>query len=309
MLPRLELETATPAAVLAALAEVGALRLCSRELLADGGAGALAAAAAFFARPRADKLACGIERSPHFRGYSEMHGERDWREQLHLGRELLPEAGPEPWRRLRGPNRWPDDAGWRRCIADYLAAVDLAGQRLLALLEDALRLPGGALGGGGADGYLLLKLICYHPQPAGAAPRAGVAAHLDFSLLTLTLQDRTGGLQLRLRDGRWHDAAPAPGWLVHVGELLQFATGNRLLATPHRVVNPSAERSRVSLPAFVNPALAATVRRLLPAVAMPDGGEHVHRVLRPGHAPPFGFGEAEWRRKGENVWCEECVGG
>jgi isopenicillin N synthase-like dioxygenase len=94
--------------------------------------------------------------------------------------------------------------------------------------------------------------------------------------------------------------------------LLQVASGNAYLATPHRVINPSLDRTRVSLPLFVNPPLTGWVAPLVPAAAgileeAPNEAAHVHRVLPPGAAlERFHFGEAEWRRKGRDGWCYAC---
>jgi isopenicillin N synthase-like dioxygenase len=274
---------------------------------------AVAAAHAFFALPAQVKAATAIERSPHFRGWSEMHNERDWREQIHLGRERPPAGDQPPYRRLEGPNLWPPDDAWRAVITAYLDAVAALGERILACAAEDLGLATSPFAGVGRDGYLLLKLIGYHPQPAAHVQRPGVAAHVDFSWITLTLQD-SPGLQIRRPDGGWASVDPLAGGLwVHTGELLQLASGGAYLATPHRVVNPSVARTRVSLPLFLNPALGDVVGPLAPVAAGASaedvaGSSHVHRVLDPSAAPrPFHFGEAEWRRKGRNGWCHACA--
>ncbi len=185
----------------------------------------------------------------------------------------------------------------------------------------------------GADPYLVAKCIGYHPQgAAGDPPRRGVAAHLDFSLVTLTLQDDVGGLEVRGPDGRWEAVVPVRGaFLVHVGELLDYVSGGRWAATPHRVVNPSTQRTRHSIPVFVNPSLDTVLngglcaapntaveqaRDAMDAAGLPAASrwrrdpeaEHVHAVLEPDRWPSsLHFGVAEWRRKGENVWCARCV--
>src|SRR5689334_1592212 len=48
---------------------------------------ALADAREFFSLSPAAKASVAIEASPHWRGYSEMRNTRDWREQIHFGRE------------------------------------------------------------------------------------------------------------------------------------------------------------------------------------------------------------------------------
>ena len=129
----------------------------------------------------------------------------------------------------------------------------------------------------------------------GGARRPGVAAHVDFSWVTLLLQDATGGLEVCTPAGEWMEAPFISGTLlVNLGEILQFATGGLYQATPHRVT--TAERDRISLPFFLNPALDSVISPVEP-------GAHVHRVLR---AAPLQFGEEEWKRKGLGVWCAAC---
>lgn len=309
-LPVLDVAAAPPPVLLAALRRHGALLATDPSVAADRCAAALRDAADLFALADADKAAFAIERSRHFRGHGRMHNERDYREQVHFGREREPVAGVEPFWRLRGPNLWPADTAWReRCVA-HLDAVEQVGIRLLAKVAAALGLDHRPWLG--TDPYVLGKYIGYHAQPgAGGTPRRGVAAHLDFSLVTLTLQDDVGGLETRRPDGRWLPVPAGSGvLLVVVGELLQFVTGDRLVATPHRVVNPSATRMRCSIPVFVNPSLDTVLRRGPGSVPLrATDGEHVHAVLDAAAMPvSLHFGAAEWARKGENVWCARCVG-
>ena len=309
-LPALDLASASPQDVRAALQGFGAMLVRDPGVPASRCLEAIADAEAFFARPQLEKDALAIAHSPHFRGYSQMHNERDWREQIHFGREVAGGAGGEQFGCLEGPNLWPGDVAWRERMLAYLAAVEGLGQRVLSLIAESLGLPAQAFASE-HEPYLLMKLICYHAQPDAQRPRQGVAAHLDFSWVTLTLQDGTGGLEVQDPEGTWIPVVPVPGaWLVNIGELLQFATRGAFVATPHRVVNPSTQRSRISIPMFLNPGLRAMVAPLeVPEVALcaAEPLPHVHHVLDPA-APrtPFVFGEAEWRRKGQNVWCRQC---
>jgi hypothetical protein len=50
-------------------------------------------------------------------------------------------------------------------------------------------------------------------------------------------------------------------------------------------------------------------RALPPVPSPPCRGGHVHAVLSDAEEPSLCFGEAEWRRKGQNVWCTQCKGG
>jgi isopenicillin N synthase-like dioxygenase len=307
-LPALSADALSPREVDRALRERGGFVLhpAVDDVLS---ARAMKAAHDFFALPAAAKAATAIERSAHFRGWSEMHNERDWREQIHLGREL-PAAGDEPaFRRLEGPNLWPPDEAWRTTITAYMDAVAALGERILGCAAAALGADASSFVGVARDGYLLLKLIGYHPQPAAQTKRPGVAPHVDFSWITLTMQD-SPGLEILQPGGGWVQVEPRPGSLwVHAGELLQLASGGAHQATPHRVINPSLERTRVSLPMFLNPPLTGRVAPLVAArePQAPSEDAHVHRVFPPGaEIEPFVFGEAEWRRKGLNGWCHAC---
>jgi isopenicillin N synthase-like dioxygenase len=277
----------------------------------------LAKARDFFALPARDKAALHIERSPHFRGWSEMRNERDWREQLHFGSETPALASGPAWRQLAGPNLWPETLGavWRATVLGFMDAIADLGAQMLAALAQGLGLhPDRFAPAVGSSPYRLLKLICYHPQPAPDAALRGVAPHCDWSWITLLLQDDAGGLQVQRPDGAWVEVAPVPGTLVlNVGELVEIVTGGQLRATPHRVVHRSVAAPRIAAPYFVNPALDGMVVRdawysFMPAA---EDAAHVHRVKSPGFDPPaFGFGASEWQRKGRGVWCwnPRCVG-
>lgn len=310
--PVFDLAAAEPEALLAAFQRHGAVLLHDAAVSLGACERMLADLRWLFALSEVDKARLAIAHSPHFRGHSRMQNERDHREQIHFGRERAAVAAERwataPHVRLQGPNLWPADPGFRARTMAYVEAVERVGVRLLHKLAAALGLE--ATGWLCDDPYVLAKGIGYHPQPHRTAALRGVAAHLDFSLVTLTLQDDVGGLEVRSPDGRWCAVPSRPAtWLVNVGELLQYVSGNRLVATPHRVVNPSLERTRCSLPVFVNPSLATVMQRpgdLLPVA--PEGDEHVHAVLDPESPPAeLAFGPAEWRRKGENVWCRRCV--
>lgn len=296
------------AALLPALTTAGCCHLRHHGLEATA-ARAQQATAAFFALPTAERRSIHIDRSPHARGWSEMHNERDHREQLHVGRELAAGTDDGAGGRLQGPNLWPQTLPeLRGALLDLLAAAADLGNRLLRRIGAALALPAADLAptGDGPD-YSLLKAICYHPQPEHARLR-GVAAHCDWSLLTLLTQDQVGGLEVRTPAASWCPVQPLADTLfVTIGEVLQILTGGRLRATPHRVSNPSRTATRLSLPVFVNPSRHATIARAanLPFRGEPDpDGDHVHRVQAPHIDPsPFCFGASEWHRKGLGRWC------
>ena len=268
------------------------LRVSHRLFPESRCAEAIARAREFFSLPPAKKQQLAIERSPHFRGYSVMESDRDWREQIHFGKEEATQRGPALYEQLRGPNLWPEDAGWRAFVIELMDDLETAGREILRDL--------GIVAGHGS--YPLLKMIHYRSS-AGTAPRSGVAPHVDFSWITLLIQDATGGLEMCTPEGVWTAAPPAAGTLlVNFGEILEFATRGRWRATPHRVL--TGDCSRISLPYFLNPALDAQIEGELPYGY--NGEPHVHRVFASPRRGPFLFGEEEWKRKGLGVYCETC---
>jgi len=251
-----------------------------------------------------------------------MKNARDWREQLHVSWDLPPvplSADSPDYECLIGYNLWPEapETAFRQTVTAFLEAASRLGRQLLSLLSEGLQQPTDSFDRlSGSMPYILLKLICYYPQPT-VLERSGVAPHCDWSWLTILLQDETGGLEVRTASGQWQEVVPRKNALfVNTGELLEILTAGYFRAAPHRVINPSRQQKRLSVPVFINPPLDAVVRPLSLGAAFQSKAErgaaleHVHRVVPPGiAAAPFVFGASEWQRKGLGEWCyrEECL--
>jgi len=233
----------------------------------------LQAARDFFALPEADKLAIENVRSPHFRGYTRVGGERtqgkvDWREQIDIGPEQEAVTDPDApaFDRLIGPNLWPD------ALPELREVVTEWHDRLTEIARTLLRQWALALGAEAeyfdrhfGDPATLIKIVRY-PGTEAPIPAQGVGAHKDSGVLTLLwVEPGKGGLQVE-RDGEWVDAPPVEGaFVVNTGELLEYATQGYLIATNHRVVSPRFPDERISVPFFFNPALDAR----LPLIELP----------------------------------------
>jgi isopenicillin N synthase-like dioxygenase len=187
-------------------------------------------------------------------------GKPDQKEGLYFGAELpadhpLVRAGVP----LHGPNLFPaEPAGLRQTVLDYMAALTRLCHRLMAGLALSLGLEESYF----ADRYTgdpltLFRIFNYPPPPD---PNLwGVGEHTDYGLLTVLLQDSTGGLEVRSRSG-WVVAPPTPGSFVcNIGDMLDRMTRGLYRSTPHRVRNP-APRNRLSFPFFFDPNYYARVQ-------------------------------------------------
>lgn len=106
--------------------------------------------------------------------------------------------------------------------------------------------------------HYFLRMLHYPPvdqTPGLGQLRAG--EHTDYGSITLLLQDRVGGLEVKTRQGDWISAPPVPDTIVvNVGDAMQRWTNDRLSSTPHRVTVPLGEdsrRSRYSIALFCDP--------------------------------------------------------
>lgn len=256
-------------AVRSATHEVGFFYLVGHGIPDDVTAHTFAQAKQFFALPLADKQRVEMLHSPHFRGYTRTGGELtqgqvDWREQIDIAAERAPTHDPAApaYMRLDGPNLWPDaQPELRTVITDWEQRCSTVAMRLMQSLAVALGSPADVFDATFGDRpSTLIKLVRY---PGREDRGQGVGAHKDPGVLTLLMiEPGKGGLQVATDDG-WIDAPALPGgFVVNIGELLEFATDGYLKATVHRVTSPPPGQTRLSIPFFFNPALDSTVPRI-----------------------------------------------
>lgn len=230
----------------------------------------------FFALPLEEKLAVEMVRSPHFRGYNRAgwertRGEPDWREQFDINTEgTVADIGPDTpaWRRLQGPNQWPDGLPeLKPTLLAYQAEATRVGIELLRAMALALGQPETVF----AEIYepqpsQLLKIIRY-PGRGTARTDQGVGAHRDGGFVTVLLQDATPGLRVRSEDGGWIEAPPIAGtFVINTGELLELATNGFVRAKVHDVVAPPPGTERFSVAFF----LGSRPDAIIPLIDLPD---------------------------------------
>jgi len=216
---------------------------------------ALAAFERFFGRPEAEKSALSRTAGGGGRGYVGFRIETartsdlpDLKEFFHVGREGDPSVAP---------NVWPPDPGFREAAVALYAAMEAAGQRVLAAIARDLGLEADWFARRTGHGDSILRALHYPPVDPALLPAVRAEAHEDISLITLLIGATASGLELLDRDGQWRPVPAEPGTLVvNVGDMLQRLTCGVYPSTTHRVVNPSgaeAARSRYSLPFFLAP--------------------------------------------------------
>lgn len=165
---------------------------------------------------------------------------------------------------LDARNQWPDGLpDFKEVMVEFFDAFSILADRTLSLLHDALQLTAHSRSLTSCARTSSTVRLNHYPigDPVPANERDGLADlgetalgyHTDPGVLTLLLQDNTGGLQTQARDGRWIDIAPTDGTIVvNLGDMMQAWTNDRYRAAIHRVV-PMTTQRRFSIPYFSNP--------------------------------------------------------
>lgn len=161
---------------------------------------------------------------------------------------------------LSGPNQWPELIGFREACEVYVGAMTSLGYKLMRLALEAIGAKDHSILNAFQLPTIWLRLLHYPPQ-SQKAPRDlfGSAPHKDFGCLTLLAQDEVGGLQVKTPSGVWVDAPPIENtFVVNVGDMLHRMSNEKLLSTPHRVINATGTE-RYSVPFFFDPHVTSEI--------------------------------------------------
>lgn len=172
--------------------------------------------------------------------------------------------------RLDSINNWPSEPeDFRQVMVAFFEAFSGLATNTLELLHDTLELSseGRSMIRSSASSSTVRLNHYTLGDPVPAAERNGLAElgetalgyHTDPGVLTLLLQDDTGGLQTQSLSGDWIDVPPTPGSVVvNLGDCMQAWTNGRYRAAVHRVL-PMTESRRFSIPLFSNPSRDAVI--------------------------------------------------
>jgi isopenicillin N synthase-like dioxygenase len=220
-----------------------------------------AAATQFFAAPRAARLAL-MRTAEKPLGYYD----RELTKQKRDLKEVFDFSRPTTDRKHF--NQWPEDMPeFRNTMTAYYEAMSDLAEQLLALLHTTL----GIAQNNPLHGDRNTSNVRLNNYPVGdpldqeeqAANNAlgdmALHHHTDPGLITLLVQDATGGLQtLSTADG-WIDVPPLKhSIIVNLGDALQAWSNDIYKAAVHRVV-PMTDKARMSTPYFFNPAADAVL--------------------------------------------------
>jgi len=162
---------------------------------------------------------------------------------------------------LYGLNRWPTDMpAFKAATMAYIAAMAPLADKMVSAVATALDLPPDYFTAAFTDEPTrTLRLIRYPRHDGAEDNQFGFAPHIDTNFLTLLAQSALPGLEVRTAQGEWIRPAPIPGaFVVNTGEMLGRYSNDRFTPTPHRVVNDN-NALRHAIPFFYGPGLNAII--------------------------------------------------
>ena len=164
----------------------------------------------------------------------------------------------------RGRNQWPTNLlGVRADMMAYFSAVSALCGRMLLWFAVALGMTADFFAPFFAgEPNARLRFLHYPPQDTTEDHAYGQRPHTDNSFITALARTDVPGLSVRLPSGEWVAPPAIPGTLlINLGNVLRRWSNDRVLSTPHRVLNSSGVH-RYSIAFFFGPALDSVIKCL-----------------------------------------------
>jgi isopenicillin N synthase-like dioxygenase len=183
-------------------------------------------------------------------------------------------------------NRWPDVDGFRDAMCAHYDAFSVLATRTTELVFAALGPSAATIGRQSSGGHRGDRTVSHmrlnHYTLGDPVPESergdlndlgdvALGEHTDLGILTLLIQDATGGLQAFSTEDGWIDVSPRPGTVVvNLADCMQVWTNDRYRAALHRVL-PMGHTDRMSIPYFFNPHIEAVIAPVDELVASDPG--------------------------------------
>jgi len=214
----------------------------------------------------------------------------DYKEVFAIGPEDIPQdfyfTGAASYPSF-APNLWPDaPVDLRPKMLAYWRQMETLMRIIAEALAIALDLPDDTFADVLDRRHTSQLRLLHYPPPAGDVEPGQLRAgeHSDVGMMTILRNDPVpGGLQVKIREGKWIDAPAAENtFILNIGDLLMRWTNDRFVSTLHRVMVPPLdagdEARRLSIGFFVGPRYNATVA-CLPTCCGPDDPPKYDPVL------------------------------
>jgi isopenicillin N synthase-like dioxygenase len=251
----------------------------------------------FFDLPEEKKNDVLMSKGGFFRGYQKLgenvtQYQRDWHEAIDLYCEIDDLKKDDPHYELKkflnGPNLYPSyPPEFKKTLIDYIEAMKKLGDSVMRAIALGLGLEEDFFAKKYTnDSFWVMRVIGY-PSLNSAKDKADVSfscgEHCDYGCLTIVNQDpHVCALQVKNTQGQWIDAYPIPGaFVMNIGDMLKVWSNGLYQSTPHRVINNSDGRYRVSIPFFFEPNFDAVVEPL--DVCCKEKGPQFQSVLYGKH--------------------------
>ena len=162
---------------------------------------------------------------------------------------------------------WPDEIPEFKPMAQKILRIaQLLTYDFLYKFESILKLPRGRLVEQHLDGSATMRMIHYPPHNGEIKEyQLRGNEHTDYGSITLLWRyDDCPGLQIYDKEhDEWVDAPIIENSIVlNVADMFQRWSNDLFKSTPHRVVNVSMNRSRYSMPYFVDPGRDVMIKNL-----------------------------------------------
>tara|TARA_B100001250_G_C19729344_1_gene757671 strand:- start:332 stop:1321 length:990 start_codon:yes stop_codon:yes gene_type:complete len=225
----------------------------------------------FFNLSLKEKMKIHINNSDVFRGYTPLgkeltNNQYDWHECVDFGPDYNQSDTQKTCsNQLLGPNQWPEKPKkLKKVLETHRALMISLGKKVTQGLSISLGLPINYFEPFINKSHSFMRISNYPPYKNNKKENIGngIGSHIDYGFLTILLQDKIGGLEIKTFNDEWFSAPIIPGtFLINVGHMIQRWTNDYYMATIHRVIPPK-NKNRCSLPFFFEPNLDSIVAPL-----------------------------------------------